>query len=323
MSPSKSRSLKILSGFKGKKVLVIGDLMLDRYLWGAVSRISPEAPVPVVEVFKETVSLGGAANVTKNLADLGGRPLLVGVIGNDSTGRIFKEELRHLGLESEGVFVEKGRPTTLKTRIIAHHQHVVRVDRETRNHLDEKLRRKILQFIHSQIPQVDGVLFEDYDKGVLDSKMIEEIIAYSKGKTITADPKQNHFFAYKGVTLFKPNQREVEQIFARKLETDGVVHEILQEIQKRLSGSAILLTRGEKGMAILDGNTLSTIPATAKEVFDVTGAGDTVIATSTLALLAGANVREAAWISNQAAGIEVGKLGAASVTLQELETVIV
>ena len=131
MSPSKSRSLKILSGFKGKKVLVIGDLMLDRYLWGAVSRISPEAPVPVVEVSKETVSLGGAANVTKNLADLGGRPLLVGVIGNDSTGRIFKEELRHLGLESEGVFVEKGRPTTLKTRIIAHHQHVVRVDRET------------------------------------------------------------------------------------------------------------------------------------------------------------------------------------------------
>jgi D-beta-D-heptose 7-phosphate kinase/D-beta-D-heptose 1-phosphate adenosyltransferase len=316
---SKSRALKIVAGFKGKRILVFGDLMLDRYLWGAILRISPEAPVPVVEVSKETVSLGGAANVAKNIASLGGKPVLVGVIGDDATGNLFKEELKRSGLNGDGIIIEKGRPTTLKTRILAHHQHVVRVDRETKKLVEKKGIKTILSFVQSHLSQTDGILFEDYDKGMLESKMIKEIIKQSKGKVITADPKQDHFFDYKGVTLFKPNQRELEQIFARRIETDGSLKEIMTQTQNRLSGSAVLLTRGEKGMAILDGHNLSIIPASAKEVFDVTGAGDTVISATTLALLSGASVMEAAWISNQAAGIEVGKLGAASVSLQELK----
>lgn len=320
-SISRDRFREILSKFEGKKVLVLGDLMLDQYLWGSASRISPEAPVPVVDVGSESTELGGAANVAENIASLKGSPILAGVIGDDPPGETLRRKLREKGIGSQGVFVEEMRPTTVKTRIVAHHQQVVRVDRESKVPLSSQTREKLVGFVTTSIDGIDALLFEDYDKGVLNPPTIRNLVdlAKSKGKVVTADPKFDHFFEYRGVDLFKPNQREVEAVMGIRLDDAQTLGSVGERLLKRLEEPALLLTRGENGMVLLQPKGDRTqIPTVAKEVFDVSGAGDTVIAVATLALASGASPKEAAIIANHAAGIEVSKFGVAPISFDEL-----
>lgn len=320
-SISKDRFREIVSRFEGSRVIVLGDLMADEYLWGAASRISPEAPVPVVEVGWQSTELGGAANVAENILSLKGSPILVGVVGDDPPGESLLRRLAEEGIEHGGVFIEEGRPTTVKTRIIAHHQQVVRVDRESKAPVSDETRRRMVEFVSETIEGADALLFEDYDKGVLDGGVVEILVglAKSKGKLTAADPKFDHFFEYIGVDLFKPNQREVEAALGVKLIDSQSVSSVGERLLSRLEGRSVLLTRGEKGMVLFQADQESMeIPAAAREVFDVSGAGDTVIAAATLALIAGATPEEAALIANYAAGIEVSKVGVVPVRFEEL-----
>jgi len=317
----KKRLETILSNFKGRKILVLGDLMLDEYLWGSVTRISPEAPVPVVEVTRESARPGGAANVAWNLTALGALPVLVGVIGNDRAGEQLIEELKLYQIPSRGIFKDRNRSTTVKTRIIAHHQHVVRADRELKEDISVELEDRILEFLDSEIEGVEAILIEDYNKGVLTREVIRRTIQRAKDlrKIITVDPKFNNFFEFKGVTLFKPNQREVEAILGIKIEEEEDLIKAGKTMVERLDGASVLLTQGEQGMTLFENSgKLTHIPTVAREVFDVSGAGDTAIATLTLSLTAGANLREASFIANYAAGIEVGKVGIVAVSYPEL-----
>lgn len=326
MQISKARSDGILSRFRSRRIVVIGDAMLDRYYWGSVVRISPEAPVPVVEIHSESTRLGGASNVALNLAVLGADPLLIAVIGADEAGRRLSSELRQHRLPTRGVLAEKNRPTTVKTRVIAHHQHVVRVDHESKERLGDQTRQKIMALLVQEIPRAEAVLIEDYNKGVLDQEVIRETIrlARKSRKPIMVDPKFDHFFDFRGATLFKPNQKEVEAVLGIRIRNREILLETGRILKERFKGTAILLTQGEQGMTLFENSgTVTHIPTVAQEVFDVSGAGDTTIAVLTLGFVAGATLREAAVIANQAAGIEVGKVGIAPVTLEELKAALI
>jgi D-glycero-beta-D-manno-heptose-7-phosphate kinase len=315
-----ARLKKIFSDFQDQKVVVLGDLMLDEYIWGRVKRISPEAPVPVVEVQTESLRLGGAANVALNLLAMGARPLLVGLVGRDRTGqRLISEAGRH-GLVTRGILAETGRHTTIKTRVIAHHQHVVRIDKEATHHLEEKTAAKLVSILEKALDGASALLFEDYNKGVLTPKVINLAIGLAKaqGALVTVDPKFDNFFSYKGATVFKPNQQETEQALGIRITNEKTLLAAGRTLQDRFPGSAILITRGEHGLALFEKKTVTHIPTVAREVYDVSGAGDTTIAALTLCLASGATLGEAAHIANQAAGIEVGKVGIAPVSKQEL-----
>jgi rfaE bifunctional protein kinase chain/domain len=309
------RMARIVEDFASKRILVLGDLMLDKYLWGNVGRISPEAPVPIVEVHKDTSCLGGAGNVCHNLRSLDAFPIPVGVVGDDQAGDWIRKSIP----DSSGIFVDKKRPTTVKTRIIAHHQQVVRVDQEEKKSISRAMEEKIFDFI--QANTFEGILISDYNKGLLTKSLMAKLLPYARKKKISVfvDPKVDNFFSFSPVTLINPNHTEAEQIVHHACDTDSQVEKAGAKILSRIDAKYMILKRGEHGMTVFEkGKKEIHIPTIAKEVFDVTGAGDTVIATAALALLSSASILEAAILANAAAGVVVGKIGTATVTPDEL-----
>ncbi len=311
-----------ISRFSGAKVLVVGDLILDEFIWGDSSRISPEAPVPVVLVGRESMMPGGAANVASNISAIGAKAYLAGVIGRDAHGRQLETILKQRDVDLEGVISDPERPTTLKTRVVARHQQVVRIDRESAKPLAESLNRELVAYIKSKIKEVDGVIIEDYGKGVITPGLLKEIVPLARKhrKIITVDPKEEHISYYKGVTAITPNRKEAEAMGGIKAKDDPALDKLGKSLLERLKLQAALITLGENGMRVFErGGKITQIPTVAQEVFDVSGAGDTVIATFTAALCAGAKMIEAAHISNFAGGIVVGKVGVASTSQAELK----
>jgi rfaE bifunctional protein kinase chain/domain len=313
-----SRVAELLQGMATVRAAVVGDLMLDRYLMGDVERISPEAPVPVLSVEAERLAPGGAANVAANLAALGAGVALVGVVGDDDAATLLRQVLDSYELSTEALVTVAGRPTTTKTRIIARGQQVVRIDREVSNPLAGKHRDMVVEAAHRAIADADVLILEDYDKGVLDLPLLADLIATAReqGIPIVADPKERHFRGFAGVTVFKPNRRELTG--ALRTNVDGEESE-LREAREALGVEHLLLTLGPHGMALVspDGSVRRS-PSMALEVFDVSGAGDTVSAWVGAALAAGATIDEAAWLANIAAGIEVTKQGTATVSPNEV-----
>jgi rfaE bifunctional protein kinase chain/domain len=313
------RMARLIRKFKNRRILVLGDLMLDRYIWGDVSRISPEAPVPVVEVRKSTSCLGGAGNVGRNLTGLGADPLVVGVVGDDEEGVWVK---RHVG-EGRGVFIDPARPTTVKMRIIAQSQQVVRVDQEKKKAVADEIRKKIVRLIKRE--DYEGIVISDYNKGIVTKALTEQILPFAreKGIPVFVDPKVENFAFYSPVTFLAPNHQEAERIVGHACQTDADIERAGREILSIIKSDYLIIKRGEQGMSIFEkGRPPLHIPTIAREVFDVTGAGDTVIATASLALLAGATIREAAVLANAAGSVVVGKIGTAACTPEELLTAL-
>ncbi len=311
---SSDRIQQLLSTLRDRTILIIGDVMLDKYVWGHVRRMSPEAPVPVVEVEREAYHLGGAANVASNVLALGADPLLVGLVGpNDSAARELTELMESKGLQTTGLLEDPDRQTTVKTRIIAHQQHVVRADREDRIPADKEVASRLCEFVQEQLEESDAVILQDYNKGVLSGAVLERLlpILSDSGLPVTVDPKFERFFDFRGVTLFKPNLSEVEMALGTSLVDDGGVIQAAKLLQKRLDAANVLITRGAQGMTLLEEDGTTThVGARARKVFDVSGAGDTVIATITSMLAAGSGMREAAAIAGFAASVVVGEVGA-------------
>jgi len=310
----KDKLLRILDNFKGKKILVIGDIMLDKYIFGNVERISPEAPVQVVEVEKENYLPGGAANVANNISALQGNSFMVGIVGKDNSANILIEELKKRNINTNGIFIDEEKPTTQKVRILGQKQQLLRIDYERRGYLEKKLEVKIIDFIKKKINETDALVISDYAKGVITENLMKEIKSIANNKVIIVDPKPKHINFYKHVSLITPNTKE-----AREMTNKECIEDIGKELLTKLD-SPILITRGEKGMSLFEKNgNITNIPAKAKEVYDVSGAGDTVVATLTLALVSGATIKEAAIIANHAAGIKVGKLGTSTVNIEEIK----
>jgi D-beta-D-heptose 7-phosphate kinase/D-beta-D-heptose 1-phosphate adenosyltransferase len=315
---SRDRMVEILDQMEGIRVAVIGDVMLDRYLLGTVERISPEAPVPVVVVGEERDEPGGAANVAANIAALGAIADLVGAVGDDPAGARLREVLGSHEVECGGLITVTGRPTTTKSRIIAQGQQVVRIDREVDNGLADRFRDALVDAAHRAIEAADVLVLTDYDKGVLDEALITDLVAIARRQQIpiVADPKRRHFFAFKGVTVLKPNRRELDDA----LHTHTTGEDIdLTAARSRLEVEHLLLTLGADGMALVTpADIILRTPSRALGVFDVSGAGDTVTAWVAATLAVGGTVAEAAWLANLAAGIEVGKQGTATVSPSEV-----
>jgi rfaE bifunctional protein kinase chain/domain len=313
------------NNFGGKKIAVVGDMMLDCYFWGDVKRVSPEAPVPVVEVENEFFRFGGAANVALNILKLGGIPFPIGTIGKDNDGKIFTSLLHEANMVSEGVFEDDSRPTTAKTRVIAGKQHVVRIDKESKQNISDNTEKKLFDYLSLKISDLDGIILQDYNKGVLTQTFIENIIKLANNKSIliTADPKFNNFFEYKNVTVFKPNRKEAEDILGMKLQNSEDIVKAGRTILERLNAQYVLLTLGAEGVVVLEKNKPEKrMPTKARKIADVSGAGDTVIATLTMALAAGANITEASYLANYAAGIVCEEVGIAPIEIEKLfETV--
>ncbi|KJJ85705.1 ADP-heptose synthase [Candidatus Omnitrophus magneticus] len=307
--------------FSNKKVLVIGDLLLDQYIWGDVSRISPEAPVPVIWVKRENYMPGGACNVANNLAELGADVFLVGIIGSDERADILKSKLSARNINTSGVFTDNERQTSLKTRVIAHSQQVVRIDREDILDLKPHLSKKIINYVLENIPQIDGIIIEDYGKGLISGDLLEPIISAARKykKIISVDPKEYHFLFYKRATVITPNHHEAGKAVGFTLRGEDDIERAGRKLLEKLKTDSILITLGEKGMMLFEEDAEPfKIPTVAQEVYDVSGAGDTVIAVYTLALVSGLTPKLAAYISNCAGGIVVGKVGTATVTKNEL-----
>lgn len=303
---------RLLNSFGGKRIAVVGDLMLDRYFWGSVSRISPEAPVPIVEVVEESTRLGGAANVVSNIASLGGIPVPVGVVGADTNGQVLAHAIGALGFPVDGIVEDGSRPTTVKTRVIADGQHVVRVDQEVKQDIDASIGAKIMAYLESDISVLDGIILQDYNKGVLTASLITDVLTLARkhGKILTVDPKFNNFFAYKNATVFKPNRKETEEALGIRMRTEEDMRGAGKRLLEELHAENVLLTLGERGMALFESaGDVSFVPTKARHVADVSGAGDTVIAALTVALAAGASTKQAAILANFAGGIVCAEVG--------------
>lgn len=320
-----SRLTAVVRNFPKAKILVVGDFILDQFIWGQVNRISPEAPVPVVQVKRESYMPGGALNVANNILTLGGTVMPCGVVGRDLFGRMLVKVMKQHAVDTGGVVYDASRPTTQKTRIIAHSQQVVRFDREDARNISSVDLGRILKYIQKKIKDVHGIILEDYGKGVVGPELIRGILKLVKRhkKFLLVDPKEKHFPYYKGVTAITPNRKEAYgglAIFGGADSKEGLsVDEVGHRLLKRLQSRMVLMTLGEEGMALFEKNQkVVRIPTAAKEVFDVSGAGDTVISVFALCLAGGSSARDAAYISNRAAGIVVGKLGTATVTRDEL-----
>jgi len=311
---------QLLSKFGDQPVVVTGDLMLDQFIWGEVDRISPEAPVPVVKISRESFHLGGAANVASNLSTLGARPLLIGITGRDEAGEKLLEQLKSQGLSTEGVIQVDGRATTVKTRIIAGHQQVCRTDRESSDAVTEAHLEQIRASFREALSCSTGVILSDYAKGVLPVSIVPEFIQAGReaGAFVAVDPKGRDFSIYENASLITPNKREAEEASGVEIENDTSFVEAGRKLIETSRVGYLLITRGEEGMTLFEGQEHTHIPTVAQEVFDVTGAGDTVIASLTLSVVAGASVREAAIVANHAAGVVVGKLGTATATVDEI-----
>ncbi|MCX8056135.1 MAG: D-glycero-beta-D-manno-heptose-7-phosphate kinase [Ignavibacteria bacterium] len=323
---SQQRLNEIFSKFQNNRIAVIGDLMLDVYIWGKVARISPEAPVPVVEVQEESYRFGGAANVGMNIKSLGGKPILIGVIGYDREGTIIDALMEENDFEKEGIFYDEDRPTTVKTRIIAHNQHVVRIDKEDKRDISNEIEEKILNYLNQNKTNINAIILEDYNKGMLTKNLIHKVIEFAKSNNmiITVDPKFDNFFEYKNVTVFKPNRKETEDALGIRLDSEERVLEAGKLLKEKLNPQYLLLTRGEKGMTLFnEDSSVLNIPTRARKVADVSGAGDTVIATLTMALAAGANIEEAATIANLAAGLVCEEVGVVPVDRELLYQTLV
>jgi len=321
-----SRQLKTyLRRFSDTKILVLGDLILDHYIWGTVNRVSPEAPVPVVHVSSESYRMGGAANVYHNIVTLGGQVELCGVIGNDSYGKQIVKDIRKAAKPSPGIFVDSSRPTIKKTRVIAHNQQIVRYDVEQRDHVSKAIERKIVKHIATRMADLSCIVISDYAKGLITEELMAQVRALAKqyGVPIIVDPKVEHMPYYTGVTVITPNYLEAKQGAGYLLTQDIPIQQIGNALQQRLQCQAVVVTRGEEGMSIFERNGRSlTIPAVARQVYDVTGAGDTVVSTLALALSAKASIADAAVLANHAAGIVVGMVGTATVTRSQLQHVL-
>jgi len=284
---------KLLEGFSKANILVMGDIMMDRFIWGKVSRISPEAPVPVVVVEQESILLGGPRNMKKKIQALGARASLCGLVGDDDVGRWTLQSLTQLGIDTHGVLVEEGRQSTMKTRIFAHQQQVVRLDRETVDPIKAATFRHLSDFLTENLEGFDGVLLSDYGKGVLTRESIRSIIRRAKAlkKLVLVDPKLKNFFFYKGATVVTPNTNEAGAAVGITIHDVDSLKKVGTLILKRLRCDALVVTRGEAGMAVFEPHQEPVlVPTVAREVFDVTGAGDTVIGTMAVALAVGANV---------------------------------
>lgn len=317
--------LHLLAAIRGRRIAVVGDLMLDRYIWGSVSRISPEAPVPIVEVESESSSLGGAANVSNNVHSLGAEAIPIGIIGDDANGVALLELARNAGFQTSGVLVDPSRPTTVKTRIIAHEQHVVRIDRERKAPLASPLVSRLIEHLRNMAGQLDAIIIEDYNKGLLTQEFIGRLTALAREHNIpvTVDPKFDHFLDYRGVTVFKPNRKETEEALGIRIGDAAAVRDAAERLQKHLQAQHILITLGSQGMHLLDSaGRHHSIPTQARRVHDVSGAGDTVIGTLTAALAAGAAIFDAASLANFAAGVVIAELGAVPVSQEKLKKAI-
>ncbi|MEP6508012.1 MAG: D-glycero-beta-D-manno-heptose-7-phosphate kinase [Gemmatimonadales bacterium] len=315
---SRARLAELLSAAEGKRVAVVGDAMLDVYLRGEVDRISPEAPVPVVRIRERKLALGGAANVANNIVTIGAVCHLVSAVGDDAAGATLREMLKQVQTDTRSL-VAVSRPTTTKTRVIARSQQLVRYDEEDDSDLEDEESGRLIESVTAAIDQADALVLEDYNKGVLVAAVIAHSIerAKARGIPIVVDPKYRNFFAFRGATIFKPNRRELESALGAEVDIDHP--SALPATFERLGVEHLLLTLGEEGMALLsaDGE-VGRIPTTAREVYDVVGAGDTVTAYLATILAAGGTPAEAAVIANFAAGVEVGKLGAATVKTAEV-----
>jgi len=298
----------------------VGDLILDRYIWGKVSRISPEAPVPIVDVVDDSFLLGGAANVAKNIAALGGGATVLGLIGRDSGARVLKRLLKENSIRA--ALIEDERPTSVKTRVIAHSQQVVRFDRENKEYISGKPLRAMIEKMARLISAHDAVIVSDYKKGAVTMELMRALIKYKAGrkkKFIALDPKVGHFHLYKGVSLITPNVKEAGEGSGIEIKDEKSLLKAGKTLLKNLGTDAILITRGEEGMSLFTKDGVKHIPTVAKKVFDVTGAGDTVVAAFTLACAAGASMEEAAVLANHAAGIVVAEVGTAAATSDKLK----
>jgi D-beta-D-heptose 7-phosphate kinase/D-beta-D-heptose 1-phosphate adenosyltransferase len=315
---TRQRLIELLESAKGKRVAVVGDAMLDVYLRGDVERISPEAPVPVVRIRERKLALGGAANVAHNIVTVGARCELVSAVGDDPAGATLREMLERVGADTRSL-VSVGRPTTTKTRVVARSQQLVRYDEEEDVDLDHDEVERLMEALNTAIGDADALVFEDYNKGVIVPLVISRGIGWAKERGIptVVDPKYRNFFAYRGATIFKPNRRELDSALGAAVDLEHP--EALPSTFERLGVEHLLLTLGERGMALIsaDGE-VGRIPTTAREVYDVVGAGDTVTAYLATMMAAGGTPAEAALIANFAAGVEVGKLGAATVTPGEV-----
>jgi D-glycero-beta-D-manno-heptose-7-phosphate kinase len=318
---TKTRAAELLQTFRERKVLVLGDVMLDEFVWGDVTRISPEGPVPVVDVRRESIHLGGAANVLANLIALGSHGWVVGVVGSDHAGERLRDQLRQLNSSGDGgVIVDETRCSTTKTRIVAHSQLVVRADRESRAPVNAKVEQQIVARLKEKLAESHAFVVSDYDKGVVTPGILREILPFAYERVpVLIDPKLRNFNAYRPATLITPNHHEALRMTDTEDHSDDGSHEAARIIQQKLNCDAVLITRGDRGMMLLEaGEDPVYVDTAAREVYDVTGAGDTVIATLAAALASGATMLEAATLANHAAGIVVGKVGTATATGTEL-----
>ncbi len=316
---------KGLDNFGKITVLVMGDIMLDRFIWGEVSRISPEAPVPVVNVKRETTMLGGAANVVNNIASLGGNVILCGAIGEDPWGKEILAKLKELGIDTGGVISEPGRPTSVKTRIIAHAQQVVRYDREQRTCLGTETIDHILQHVDGKKADISGIIISDYGKGVVCPPLFEAINSLASRRRIplAVDPNVKNFSLYKGVTIITPNNKQAGEVGGMEIVDEESLKIVGKKILEEYKCQNLLITRGEEGMSLFEGMRVPAhIKSVARRVYDVTGAGDTVIATLMMGLCVGLNLKSAAYLSNLAAGLVVGEVGTSTVRIEEIKELV-
>jgi D-glycero-beta-D-manno-heptose-7-phosphate kinase len=306
---------KIFENAAGRQICIIGDIMLDRYMIGSVSRISPEAPVQVFDLKSAENKLGGAANVCLNIKTLGGKPHLIGVIGDDDTGRILAGEMKSLRIDTSGLITDKKRPTTCKTRVISDSHHLIRIDSESKQDIDSDTENKIFRKLERISRSTNYIILQDYNKGVLTKSLIKRVIEFAGKKKIKilVDPKFENFFEFRNTYIFKPNRKEIEDAFGRKAKSSEDLNRIVKELMKRLKCDNVVLTLGEEGMRIYE-NTgkklkMESIKTHARKVADVSGAGDTVISTIAFCLAGGASIYEAVFISNVAAGKVVEEVG--------------
>jgi D-beta-D-heptose 7-phosphate kinase/D-beta-D-heptose 1-phosphate adenosyltransferase len=321
LSPQRADALLLAA--RHVRVLVVGDVMLDTYLRGTALRISPEAPVPVVRIEDEWRALGGAANVASNVVALGAACDLTGIIGTDQAGAELSGALAEAGIDGRGLLLVSDRPTTVKTRVMARHQQVARYDRELDDDLDERTSAALVRRVQELAARCDAIVIEDYNKGVLTRPVIEGVLAAARARCcpLVVDPKSRFFFDYRGATVFKPNLPELAAALREPVRFDDAGW--LAATRAQLGCENLLLTLGEHGMSLLTAaDTLLRVPAVARSVYDVSGAGDTVTAVVAVALAAGATVEEAAVLANYAAGIEVGKAGVATVSADELREAV-
>ena len=314
--------------FAQARVLVIGDIIMDEFVWGDVFRISPEAPVPVVEVKQETKMLGGAANVIHNIAMLGAKPILCGVVGEDSIGQEILNKMDQMDCVNDGIIMEQGRPTSVKTRVVAHSQQIVRFDRETQKDIDTETIERLISFIAENLNNVEAIVVADYGKGVISARLMKGLRDLVKSETngsviIAVDPKTGKFKYYKGVDVITPNHLEAGVFCRFKIVDEESLLQAGKKMLDELNCRSVLITQGKDGMTLFEnGGEITHIPTFAKKVFDVTGAGDTVIGTFSLGLASGLDLKTAAVLSNFAAGIVVGEVGTSTVRAEDLRNVI-